>query len=120
MAGKIGIEPALDPLHLHDVYIEPSLDPDHLDALMEPIFAELTDRYSEQPVLFVTRDLTTPDSRQRWVEMTKALDIEWLSPLTRYSGQIQLADRDQREILAHAWLAAVICIGAPQGLFRLA
>lgn len=89
VAGKIGIEPALDPLHLHDEYIEPSLDPDHLDALMEPIFAEL-DQMDVEMIVFHDNPAAAAmvgrmealyaDRRIESAPVTRAVDGIWSFP----------------------------------------
>lgn len=65
-----------------------------------PIFAELSEKYANQPVLFVTLDITDEKKRQQARYLAAALGIAWIYDESFESGTIKLLDREQGEVLA--------------------
>ncbi len=65
-----------------------------------PIFAELTEQYGNQPVLFVTLDITDEKKRRQARYLTSSLGIDWVHDESIESGTIMLIDREQGEVLA--------------------
>ena len=65
-----------------------------------PIFAELSEKYGNQPVLFVTLDITDEKTRQQARYLAAALGIAWIYDESFESGTIKLLDREQGEVLA--------------------
>lgn len=65
-----------------------------------PIFAELTEKYGNQPVLFVTFDITDEKKRRQARYLASSLGIAWVHDESFESGTIMLIDREQGEVLA--------------------
>ncbi len=65
-----------------------------------PVFAELADKYGNQPVLFVSLDITDDKKQRQARYLARSLGIEWLYDRSLESGMIKLVDRQRREVLA--------------------
>lgn len=67
-----------------------------------PLFAELSRKFGNQPVLFVTLDITDDQRRKEAERMASALGIESVLQQPFESGMLKLIDRRQGEALAVA------------------
>lgn len=67
---------------------------------LAPIFDELMNRYMDDPVLFVTLDVTDQTRRGQAVETASTLDIEYAFAQRYEFGTIRLIDRRDRAVLA--------------------
>lgn len=65
-----------------------------------PIFTELTEKYGNQPVLFVTFDITDEKKRRQARYLASSLGIAWVYDESFESGTIMLIDREKSELLA--------------------
>lgn len=65
-----------------------------------PIYADLEKRFGDDPVLFVTLDLTTPTTRQQARLLAQSLGVPNALEEPRGPGQIKLIDRGRHEMLA--------------------
>ncbi len=59
-----------------------------------PVFADLQNEFSDDPVLFLTFDLTSADSRRQAEHLSRAFGIETVFDKHRYTGVIVLATPD--------------------------
>lgn len=67
-----------------------------------PLFAEVSRKFGNQPVLFVTLDITDDQRRKEAEQMARALGIESVLHQPFESGMLKLIDRRQGEALAVA------------------
>lgn len=65
-----------------------------------PIYTELADAHADDPVLFVTLDVSSPARRREAVKTAAALDIEYAFASRFETGTIHLIDRHERTVLA--------------------
>lgn len=72
-----------------------------------PIFADLTRKYANEPILFITLDITTPETRQQAWMMARSLGVFDLlgqhasnGRMSVEPGMIQLFDRESSAVLA--------------------
>ena len=76
--------------------------------MIASIYGDLSQRYRDQPVLFVTLDVTNGVTRRQSWERAQAAGIGWVYPDTKpyrasgsyETGMIQLVDRRRGEVLA--------------------
>lgn len=68
--------------------------------MIAPIFTELTEKYGNQPVLFVTFDITDEKKRRQARYLASSLGIGWVHDESFESGTIMLIDREKSEFLA--------------------
>ncbi len=64
-----------------------------------PIFSELVDGYGNRPILFVTLDITTDQTRLQARQLAANLDIPGVFDAPFESGMIKLIDRRRGELL---------------------
>ncbi len=65
-----------------------------------PIFAQLTEKYENQPVLFITLDVTDDTSRRQARYLASTLGIEEVFNKPYETGMLKLIDRQSGEVLA--------------------
>jgi thiol-disulfide isomerase/thioredoxin len=65
-----------------------------------PIFAQLTEKYKNQPVLFVTLDVTDDTRRRQARYLASTLGIEAVFNKPYETGMLKLIDRQRGEVLA--------------------
>ncbi len=68
--------------------------------VVAPIFDELTEKYGNQPVIFVTLDITSDATREQARMLASSLGIDWVYEKPYVSGVIKLIDREQGTVLA--------------------
>ncbi len=67
---------------------------------IEPLFAQLADKYDNQPILFISLDITDQNKQLRGRYLARSLGIEWIFDGKLESGMIRLLDRERHEVLA--------------------
>ena len=65
-----------------------------------PIFTEFTDKYGNEPILFVTMDITDEQSRMQAHYLASSLSIDPVFDKPFESGMIKLVDRKRGAIVA--------------------
>lgn len=68
--------------------------------MIEPLFAELADKYSNQPILFISLDITDEKKQRRARQAARSLGIEWIYDRKLESGMIKILDRERHTVLA--------------------
>ena len=68
--------------------------------IVGPIFDRLAETYGDQPILFVTLDVTDQTKRRQAHYMASSLGIDWATNASFKTGMIKLIDRERREVLA--------------------
>ena len=67
--------------------------------IVAPLFKELTSKYGNQPILFVTLDITDETKRKQARLLASNLGIDRVFDEPFESGMIKLLDRDQKKVL---------------------
>jgi len=68
--------------------------------VVAPIFKDFTDKYGNEPVLFVDLDITDTTTRQQARYLASDLGIEWVFDQPFESGMIKLLDRERGTVVA--------------------
>lgn len=68
--------------------------------LIAPVFDQIERDFSQQPVLFVTFDLTNEFRRRKSERLAEALGIRWLLNEEQRTGIIALVHRNDEKVLA--------------------
>lgn len=63
------------------------------------VFSELAAKHADQPILFLTADLTNEQTRRQWERLAEAVGLEWVASQCCQTGSIQLADLNEKKIL---------------------
>lgn len=63
------------------------------------VFRELAAKNADQPILFLTADLTNEQTRQQWEKLAGVFGMDWVTPQCGQSGVIQVADLNEKRIL---------------------
>ena len=67
---------------------------------MTPVFDEMREKYGNQPVVFLTLDLTDENTKRQSKYHAAALGIDWVYEEPFESGMIKLLDRRRQKVLA--------------------
>ena len=65
-----------------------------------PVFTELMQKYSAEPIVFAQYDMTTKDSLARSANLARGLGVDGLCKGPYQSGLIELLDRRSGEVIA--------------------
>lgn len=65
-----------------------------------PIFEELAEKFHEEPILFVTLNITTPETRTAARELIRSLGVQDYVGKKLEPGVIRLVDRDAKSVVA--------------------
>lgn len=65
-----------------------------------PIFDELAEKFHDEPILFVTLNITTPETRTAAREMIQSLGVQDYIGKKLEPGVIRLVDRDAKSVVA--------------------
>ncbi len=91
--GSAMLSPNLVVARVHADWCQPSLD-------LAPFYMDLGEEYRNQPVIFVTLDITDDRSREAALRIASTLGIDIVTRAPFESGVIKLVDRSAGKILA--------------------
>ena len=92
--GGMTLDDLQQPERFQLIAVKIHADPCGRCKKIAPVFADLQSEFSDDPVLFLTFDLTSESSRKQAEELSRAFGIEELFAKHRYTGVIVLATPD--------------------------
>ena len=92
--GSVTVAELQQPERFQLIAVKIHSDPCGRCRKIAPVFADLQNEFSDDPVLFLTFDLTSEDSRRQAERLSRSFGIEHVFDKHRYTGVIVLATPD--------------------------